>query len=498
MDLWELFSDFALVVYIMASLLLLVYGLNHYIIILLFKRHYRKGCEENLKVVEAFMAEHSNDSEAWPVVTTQIPLYNEYNVAERVIHAVAELDYPREKHEIQILDDSTDETQGLVDQVAEELAADGFRISVFRREDRVGFKAGALKAGMAECEGDFIAIFDSDFIPNPDFLKQCVPLLVKQDELGLVQARWGHINSEESLLTRAQTLGIDGHFVIEQSARCFTKLFLNFNGTAGLWRKSAIYDAGGWQSDTLTEDMDLSYRAQLKGWRIEYRPDVVVPAELPSTYAAFKNQQFRWAKGSIQTALKLLPTVFRSKASFLAKAESFFHLTHYCIHPLMFTLALFALPALVFNEIKLTAFFTMLVALPMSIACLGPSLLYIVSQHTIHREDWLKRLIILPALMVVGFGICLSSSRAVMEAFLRIESSFVRTPKTGIQRKKNYRVSKSWIPFMEIAMGCYCAVTLCLYMLYGQVMVGPFLALYTLGFLTVGINSLKETVWARG
>jgi len=472
--------------------MLLVYGLNHYVVLYLFNRHYRVGQAANSQVVDAFCLRYQAAVDAWPMITTQLPLFNELNVAERVIRAVAALDYPKEKHEIQVLDDSADETRGIVDQVVAELAEQGFCISVFRREDRSGFKAGALKAGMEVCKGEYIAIFDSDFVPQPDFLKQCIPLLLNNPKAGLVQARWGHLNPNESFLTRAQSLGIDGHFVIEQSARCYGRLFLNFNGTAGLWRKYAIVDAGGWEADTLTEDMDLSYRAQLQGWQIEYRPDVVAPAELPSSYAAFKAQQFRWAKGSMQTAKKLLPRVFRSDRSILAKAQAFFHLTHYCIHPLMLTLAIFALPALVFNEVKLTSVMTALIAIPLTIACFGPSSIYVFSQWAVRRETGLKRLWILPGLMVVGFGICFCISRAVFEALTGKQSGFVRTPKRGHQTRKSYRSAKTWVPLCEILMGIYCAVTLATYIVHGQIMVGPFLAFYMLGFFTVGLNSLKE------
>lgn len=488
----DFLSDIALIIYVLASLLLLVYGLNHYVVLFLFKRHFSVGQAQNSKVAHDFRSRHENAVDAWPVITTQLPLFNELNVAERVIRAVAALDYPKQKHEIQVLDDSTDETRAIVDRVVAELAAQGMWISVFRRADRIGFKAGALKAGMEACKGQYIAIFDSDFVPHPDFLKECIPVLLKNQDVGLVQTRWGHLNPNESFLTRAQSLGIDGHFVIEQSARCYGRLFLNFNGTAGLWRRQAIDDAGGWQADTLTEDMDLSYRAQLQGWRIEYRPDVVAPAELPNSYAAFKAQQFRWAKGSIQTAKKLLPQVFQSKRSWLAKAEAFFHLTHYCIHPLMLTIALFALPALLFNEVKLNSIMTALVAIPLTIACFGPSAIYVFSQWAIRRETGLKRLLMLPGLMVVGFGICFCISRAVFEALIGKESSFIRTPKRGHNTQKAYRVAKTWLPLIEIGIGIYCAVTLAAYMLYGHVMLGPFLAFYMFGFLTVGLNSLKE------
>jgi cellulose synthase/poly-beta-1,6-N-acetylglucosamine synthase-like glycosyltransferase len=405
---------------------------------------------------------------------------------------VAAIDYPVAKHEIQILDDSTDETCVIIDQVAASLCREGKNISVFRRKKRQGYKAGALAEGMKVCKGEFIAIFDSDFVPNPDFLRQMIPPLLADEKLAFVQARWGHLNTTHSVLTQVQSIGIDGHFMIEQSARAFNGFFMNFNGTAGIWRKTAIYDAGGWQSDTLTEDMDLSYRCQLVGWRACYLVDVVVPAELPETFAAFKSQQFRWAKGSIQTAIKLYPRVFRSKASRMAKIQALLHLTHYSIHPIIALLSVLTLPVLLTLDVNMPWPLMAFCMFFILVAICGPSSLYLTSQ--IATKSGIKRLLFLPALMCIGVGIALSNARAVFEAVMNVKSGFVRTPKSGYRKKTQYRVNAPVLPIFEILLGLYCVVSLYYYIDAGKYMVGPFLLIYACGFLLVGIRSLKESL----
>lgn len=478
-----------LTLYILAAAGLFIYGINCYLIIGLFLRSQKR---ERAKAKALFEEGEKlfKEPEALPHVTTQIPLYNEANVAERVIRAVAKIDYPAAKHEIQILDDSNDETCVIVDTLAEELQNAGHDVVVVRREDRVGFKAGALRYGMERCKGEYIAIFDADFIPPNDFLRKLVPALKSDDRLSFVQARWGHLNPEKSLLTRAQRIGIDGHFMIEQCARSYNNLFLNFNGTAGLWRKQAIIDGGNWQDDTLTEDMDLSYRCQLAGWTAAYYPDVVVPAELPESYAAFKSQQFRWAKGSVQTALKIMPRVIRSKATFFAKVQAFLHMTHYCIHPLMALMALFALPILLNTEIILSIWQLIPFIAAILISLTGPSALYCVSQFSQGRaKGW--NLLHLPGLVCIGVGIALSNSRAVFEALIGVTSPFVRTPKVG-DKKKKYSFKTNWFPIVEILMGVYCAFSFAHYLKAEKYIIGQFLLIYTFGFLTVGLRSLLE------
>ncbi|WP_218141690.1 glycosyltransferase [Nitrosomonas sp. Nm51] len=438
-----------------------------------------------------------SDPALLPHVTTQIPLYNEANVAERVIRAVASIDYPASRHEIQILDDSTDETRPIVDAVAASLRLTGKDVQVLRRENRRGFKAGALAEGLQSCKGKLVAIFDSDFVPHQDYLKRMVPPLLADDKLAFVQARWGHLNAGHSLLTQAQSIGIDGHFMIEQSARARSDFFMNFNGTAGLWRKAAIEDAGGWQADTLTEDMDLSYRCQLAGWRAGFLADVVVPAELPQSYTAFKSQQFRWAKGSIQTAIKLYPRVLRSQARWMAKIQAFLHLTHYSIHPVMAFLSVLTLPVLLTLDMQIPWQLMVVFMLCILVAVCGPSSLYLTSQ--IATKAGLKKLLFLPVLMCIGIGIALSNTRAVFEAVFNIKSGFVRTPKSGnsdttktARQYFSYRVNAPVFPVFEIMLGLYCTVSLIAYIEAKHYMVGPFLLIYACGFLLVGFSSLKE------
>lgn len=486
----ELFYSIIFVFYVICAIGLFIYGVNCYLLVLLFLRTHR-GERRRWHKVMLRGRKLFDDEAALPHVTTQIPLYNEANVSERILRSVASLDYPRAKHEIQVLDDSSDETRDLVDAVAAELKSRGHDITVFRRDKRVGYKAGALREGMAVCKGEYLAIFDADFVPPTDYLKKMVPALASDQGLGFVQARWGHLNSSYSLLTRSQSLGIDGHFMIEQCARAYNRLFLNFNGTAGLWRKQAILDAGNWQDDTLTEDMDLSYRCQLAGWRATYVPDVIVPAELPETYAAFKSQQFRWAKGSIQTALKIFPAVLRSDFRLLAKVQAFLHLTHYAIHPMMALMALLALPVLLTLKSSAPPLLHGLMALGIVAAMFGPSTMYWVSQ-VVQSGERMRRLFFLPALMCVGVGIALSNTRAVLEAVLGVRSGFVRTPKSGSRKVVKYRAGVGLLPALEIALGCYCAYSLFVYLAAGKYLVGPFLLVYTLGFLFVGLSSFRE------
>lgn len=485
--LWFLFGC-----YVCASLGLMVYGLNTYVLLFLFGRKIGdKRIEQKSRTEEFLKTTPLDDAEKWPLVTTQLPLYNERNVAERVIRAVAALDYPKGRHQIQIVDDSTDETRDLVDSIANELREQGVWIDVCRREKRSGYKAGGLKVAMDTAKGEFFAIFDSDFVPEADFLRKTIPLFA-DEKIGLVQSRWGHLNPEESILTRAQSVGIDGHFVVEQVARSANGLFLNFNGTAGVWRKETILDGGGWQSDTLTEDLDLSYRCQLKGWKLEYAIDVVVPAELPETYSAFKSQQFRWAKGSVQTAIKLLGRVFSSPVGILAKTQAIFHLLHYVAHMLMFTLALLSLPvSLVIPKLSGIAGAGILIV-PLVFATLGPSILYIVSQRFLYPENWWKRILYLPGMVALGFGICISNTRAVMEAFLGVKSGFVRTPKKGEQEVKKYRTKVDWVPIAELAAAAYCVLTMISYIVQGMPGGVVFFIFYGIGFLTVGLHTLAE------
>jgi len=487
-----------LIVYGCCSILLVIYGLNVYLMIALFLRKWSSGDEEIRARDAAFARECVTHPERAPHVTTQLPLFNEYNVAERLIRAVAAMDYPADKHSIQILDDSTDETREVVDAVAAELRARGVDIEVLRRPSRVGYKAGALQYGMKRSAGDLIAIFDADFVPPADFLKRTVPHLLADERRALVQARWGHLNDGESRLTRAQSMGVDGHFVIEQTARCRNGLFMNFCGAAGLWRKRAIVDSGGWQHDTVTEDMDLSYRAQLRGWRLVYLPNLVVPAELPASYTAFKSQQYRWAKGSIQTARKHLRALWSAPLPLLTKFEGTVHLTYYGVHLLMAVLVLLLLPLMLTYRDSIGPFDNWLFLGMLLPAMLGPSLGYLVSQRAAYPDAWGSRTLRLPFLFVVGFGICLSNSKAVLAGIFGSDTTFVRTPKAGEpgqagRKKKVYTLGRNRLPYLELGLALYCLATLAALLAIDRLALTPFVTIYALGFLVVGGHSLIES-----
>jgi len=432
----------------------------------------------------------------WPVVTVQLPIYNEMYVADRLIAAVCQLDYPQELLQVQVLDDSTDETCAISQSAVRRHQAEGFDISYLHRADRVGYKAGALEAGLASARGEFVAIFDADFVPSPDFLRRTLPHF-GDAKVGMVQARWGHLNEDYSLLTRIQAILLDGHFVLEHGGRNRAGRFFNFNGTAGLWRREAIDSAGGWQHDTLTEDLDLSYRAQLKGWKFLFLPHVVAPAEVPVEMNSFKSQQHRWAKGSIQTCRKLLPRILRAKLPLGVKAEAFFHLSANFNYLLMSVLSVLMFPAM-WVRYNMGWYEMLLIDVPLFCAAtLSVSNFYIVCQRELH-EDWKTRLKYLPFLMSIGIGLCVNNTRAVVEALLDRKSEFARTPKYGIVRDgdewvgKKYHQSTAMQPMVEIVLGLYFTVTV-FYALANQIYgTLPFLMLFQIGFLYTGLLSMVQ------
>src|SRR6516162_2056306 len=432
-----------------------------------------------------------------PIVTIQLPLYNEMYVAERLIDAVCAIDYPRHLLEIQVLDDSTDETRNIAELAVRRYAAQGIDIKYIHRTNRVGFKAGALEAGLKVARGEFVGIFDADFIPTRDFLTNLMPHF-RDPGVGMVQARWGHINQDYSLLTRIQAILLDGHFVLEHGGRNRGGRFFNFNGTAGVWRRTAIDDAGGWQHDTLTEDLDLSYRAQLGGWRFVFRQDVECPAELPVEMTAFKTQQARWAKGLIQTGKKILPRVLESDAPLHTKAEAWYHLTANISYPLMVMLSVLLLPAMIIRFYQ--GWFQMLyIDLPLFMAStFSISSFYLVSQRELFPRSWPRALLYLPFLMALGIGLTITNTKAVIEALIGQQSAFARTPKYRVENKKDkvgatkYRRRLGWIPWAELLIGTYFAMTVYYALENENYITVPFLLLFVLGYWYTGLMSLLQ------
>ena len=471
--------------YLFATALLAVYGLNSLVLTWLYLRHRRED------VFCPPLAET-------PVVTVQLPIYNELYVVERLIDAVARLDYPRDRFQIQVLDDSTDETTAVAGACVDFYRAQGIDIELVHRAERTGFKAGALQHGLAMARGELIAVFDADFVPEPDFLAKTVPYFFERPRLGMIQTRWGHINANYSPLTRAQAIALDGHFVVEQTARNRSGLFMSFNGTAGIWRRECIEDSGGWQGDTISEDLDLSYRAQLLGWEFLFLPDVLSPAEIPPQINAFKRQQFRWAKGSIQCALKLWRPVLKAPISAFKRLQAMIHLTSYLVHPLMLFLCLSYLPLMMLwkGEGRLPLAY-------LSLASLGPPLLYAVSQRSLY-PNWLERFTYFPVLVFLGTGIALNNTRAVWEALTRRGNDFRRTPKFCLEERKDrwagrrYALSFNWVTVGEFSLGLYAALATCVAYAQGNYYALPFLLLYVGGFGYVAFCSLWHSLLDRG
>lgn len=434
----------------------------------------------------------------FPFVTVQLPIYNEHHVVERIINSVCDLEYPKDKIEIQVLDDSTDDTIGIASSLIQAKKNIGINISHVHRTNRNGYKAGALREGLEVAKGEFVAIFDADFLPQKDFLQRTIPYLTNDNNVGLVQARWEHLNEDYSILTKIQAVALDAHFAIEQQIRNRIGAYINFNGTAGVWRKSCIYDAGNWHDDTLTEDLDLSYRAQMKGWKFVYLNDVVVPAELPSEINGLKGQQFRWTKGAIETAKKHIVGVWKAKIPLRLKLYSSVHLLANGIFPLVLLMAMLTLP-MVFIKLNHPELHLWLDILSVGIlVSMASFALYITAQKALHVE-WQQKILLFPMFMAGMTGLAINNTRAVLEGLVGKKSEFTRTPKYNIISKKdkwqksNYKFSKIKVDtIIELLLAIYflCAIIFSLSRL--EISVVPFQLLFFIGFLFSSILSLQQ------
>lgn len=467
-------------VYAISAVLLAIYGLQAIILSIIYLRH--RGERPAPPAITD-----------WPTVTIQLPLYNEMYVAERLLSAVAGIQYPRDRLQIQVLDDSTDETTEILARQVAGYQRAGIDIVLIHRDVRTGYKAGALQEALGGARGEFIAIFDADFLPPADFLLRTIPHFHGKAQLGMLQTRWGHTNREMSSLTRAQAIALDGHFIVEQTGRQRGGLFMSFNGTAGIWRRACIDASGGWSADTLCEDLDLSYRAQIAGWRCLFLPDVESPAEIPPQMAALKRQQARWAQGSIQCLLKLWRPVLTSDRPATTRLMGLVHLGAYIAHPMTLLLLLMLLPLLLSEGgIHLPLAY-------LSIASFGPPVMHTIGQKTLHR-DWASRLLRFPILMLIGTGLAWKNTLAVGKGLLRRPAAFRRTPKfqatggaSGWEWNR-YALGLDWSSFGEIAMMLYAGVAIAVAVTQGNWYIVPFLCLYLFGFGYVGLYD----IWQQG
>lgn len=495
------FFDYALLtVFLVSTFALALYGGHLYVLLYLFHRRRKQKVAEQRAFIESFLA--STPQSEWPGITTQLPIYNEADVAARVIEAVAALEYPRGKHSIQVLDDSTDETRFLVDRTVRRLRSQGVDIEVVRRDNRKGYKAGALREGLARCRHPLVAIFDADFIPPKDFLRRAVPFLASDPRLACIQGRWGHLNQNESWLTRAQAVALDAHFAVEQGARAWNNLLMNFNGTAGVWRKAAIEDpaSGGWSSDTLTEDLDLSYRVQLAGWKMDYCLELACPAELPNTINALKAQQRRWATGGVQTAVKLLPRIWRAPLSLGEKVEATLHLTHYSVYLWTVLLALLARPMMLMTN-SLSFWWWLVVGWGLMVFTVSASPTVYTYARMCLGGGW-TGFRHMPAVLVLGTGLSINNAIAVVRGLYVRGGEFVRTPKSGsthastlASRYKPKKGATMW--FFEMLIGAYCLANWAIYITMARPVLSIFLAIYAIGFLGVGWMSRPEANFRR-
>jgi cellulose synthase/poly-beta-1,6-N-acetylglucosamine synthase-like glycosyltransferase len=472
--------------------ILSAYGMHRYEIIRTYLKHRERLPKEPVTRFDEL-----------PLVTVQLPLYNERFVVERLIEAVGKLEYPREKLQIQVLDDSTDETHPFTQSLVARYRAEGLPIEYHHRGNRHGYKAGALQEGMATATGEFFAIFDADFVPGPDFLLRTIHFFADPN-IGVVQTRWSYLNRHDNLLTEVQAMLLDGHFVLEHGARYGRGLFFNFNGTAGLLRRKMIEDAGGWQHDTLTEDSDLSYRAQLAGWRFVYLPGIDCPSELPVETYSFQVQQGRWAKGLTQVARKLLPRILKADLPARVKAEAFFHLTPNISYPLMIVLSALMLPVMIVR-FYMGWFQMLLIDFPLIVASFWSiSAFYVMAQRELYPNRWKRSITLLPMLMAAGVALTVSNTRAVLEALFGIKTAFARTPKYALAGEKRqalegaqYRRRSGWLPFVELAVGTYFLGMVAFAIDTYNFLAIPFLMLFVAGYYWAGLTTLWQEYQGR-
>ncbi len=488
---WNLFDAAVLLPYFAVMIILALYGIHRYTMCYLYFK-YRKN----------YHPDPPRHFEELPQVTVQLPIFNEQFVIDRLIEAICAMDYPREKLEIQVLDDSTDETQAVASGIVDRYAALGHPIVYIHRTNRHGYKAGALDAGLKVAKGEYVAIFDADFVPPTDWLMKVIHHFA-EPEVGMVQTRWTHINRDYSMLTQIEAILLDGHFVLEHGARVRSGDYFNFNGTAGMWRIQAIVDGGGWQHDTLTEDTDLSYRSQLAGWRFKYLPEVECPSELPIEMTAFKTQQARWAKGLIQTSIKVLPLMFKSDVPRRIKVEAVYHLTANLSYPLMVLMSAALVPAMICRFYQ-GWFQMLLIDFPLFTAStFSIAVFYVMSQRELFPKTWWKTFLYLPFLMALGIGLTVTNTKAVMEALFGIKSAFVRTPKFRVTKKgeksqaAKYRKRLVLAPWIELLLGTYFLGAIVYTFMNHNYFTAPFLVLFVIGYWYTGLMSLLQGRFER-
>ena len=478
------------ITYVTASLLLFTFGTN---LIMFSVRVWRRGRKIDVTIPSISDAD-------LPLVTVQLPIYNELYVSKRIIEAAAAFDYPADRLQIQVLDDSNDETSIMIAQCVAEARARGINIEHLQRTDRTGYKAGALAEGMKYATGEFVAIFDADFVPQADYLRRCLPHFDAPD-VAFVQARWGHVNRDYSWLTRLQALAIDGHFLVEQSGRGDAGYWFNFNGTAGIWRAEAIEDAGGWKADTLTEDLDLSYRAHLAGWTARYLENVVVPAEVPAQVTGFRRQQHRWARGSIECAYRLLPKVWRSNTPFMTRVQASLHLCAYFIQLLLLVLLLIY-PAVVIVSNEYMQFSTIFgLGYIFALTSIAPTVFFITGSRQGGR-DWVRDIPQIVVVTIFGAGLMVNTARAALEIFTKRNPQFERTAKFGLEtpgpaekswRVKRYQLAPDRIVFAELAFAVYAVFAASLAFRNGNWGVFIYASIFGVGLFTVALATFRHT-----